>query len=294
MQQPNGGTSPADINAMFASDRDRGADTAAPAERQEQPKTEAPAQVPPPDAASVQPASEESSSEAQRHVPLSELLAERKKRQETERLTQEMQGRLSAYEQQLGQMLQRQHQPVHPQPQQPQLPEQAPDPVVDPAGFQQWINATVNSRVQEVHLAAQTQFLNLSKSNAANTYGYQAVQAAEQFAAQHNVLGQFALQPDPYGALVQWFNSAQVLNQIGGDFAGYQERLRREGAERALAELKQGKQPMAANGQPQQQPRFPTTLADQTAAGAQMGAASQSGSAMINALFASDRNRKAF
>lgn len=287
MQQPNGGTSPADINAMFASDRDRGADTAAPAERQEQPKTEAPAQVPPPDAASVQPASEESSSEAQRHVPLSELLAERKKRQETERLTQEMQGRLSAYEQQMQHLLSRQHQPAHPQAQQQQIPQQAPDPVVDPAGFQQWVNNTVGTRVQEAQLAAQNQFLNLSMSQAADRYGVQAVRSAELFAQQNGVLGQFAQYPDPYGTLMQWFNSQQVLHQIGGDFAGYQERLRQEGAQRALEELKKGKQP-------QQQPRFPTTLADQTAAGVSQGNAPQSGSAMINALFASDRNRKAF
>lgn len=295
MQQPNGGTSPADINAIFATDRDRGADTAAPAERQEQPRQEAPAQVPPPEAAPVQPASDENSSDAPRHVPLSELLAERKKRQETERLMSELQGRAAAYEQQFAHLnAQRQYQPAHPQQQQPQLPEQAPDPVVDPQGFQHWINATVNGRTQEVYLAAQSQFLNLSKSHAANTYGYQAVQAAEQFAAQHNVLGQFASQPDPYGALVQWFNSAQVLNQIGGDFAGYQERLRKEGADRALAELNKGRPPQGGNGQPQQQPRFPTTLADQTAAGQSQGNAPQSGSAMINAMFSPDRNRKAF
>lgn len=286
MQQPNGGTSPADINAMFASDRDRGAESAAPAERQEQPTHEAPpaqqAEVAP-----QQPALDENSSEAQRHVPLSELLAERKKRQETERLTHEMQGRLSAYEQQMQQLLSRQHQPAYPQVQQQQLPQQAPDPVVDPAGFQQWINSTVGARVQEAQLAAQNQFLNLSMSQAADRYGVQAVRTAEQFAQQNGVLGQFAQYPDPYGTLMQWFNSQQVLHQIGGDFAGYQERLRQEGAQRALEELKKGRQP-------QQQPRFPTTLADQTAAGVSQGNAPQSGAAMVNAMFATDRNRKAF
>lgn len=287
--QPNGATSADDINAMFSTDRDRGADTAAPAERpQEPPKQETPHQAPPAEQ-HQQPVSEQNGSSEQRHVPLSELLAERKKRQETERLTHEMQGRLSAYEQQMQQLLARQHQPAHAQPQ-PQQPQPPPDPVTDPQGHAHWVQSQIQQGVAYAQQEAQRQFFNMSMAHAAERHGYENVRAAEQYAQQTGVLGQFRNYPDPYGTLMQWYGQQQMLSTIGGDFNAYQERLRREGAERALADLKKGN----GNGQPQQQPRYPTTLADQTAAGAQTGSAPQSGSAMINAMFSPDRNRKAF
>lgn len=286
--QPNGAASADRINAMFATDRDRGADTAAPAEQtQEQPKQETPSQAPPAEQ-SQQSASEQNDGSEQRHVPLSELIAERKKRQETERLTHEMQGRLSAYEQQMQQLLARHNQPVQAQPQ-PQQPQPPPDPVTDPQGHAYWVQSQIQQGVAQAQHEAQRQFFNMSMAHAAERYGYENVRTAEQYAMQNNVLGEFRKFPDPYGTLMHWYGQQQMVHAIGPDFGAYQERLRKEGAERALADLKKGN----GNGQPQQQPRFPTTLADHTAASAQ-GTAPLSGTAMINALFAPDRNRKAF
>lgn len=290
MQQPNGGTTPADINAMFATDRDRGADLAAPAERQEQPKPDAGQSAHQAEAQPPPPASEQDSSEAQpRHVPLSELLAERKKRQETERLIEEMKGRNSAYEQQLSQFLHRQNQPVQHHPQQ-QQPAPIPDPIVDPQGHAYWVQSQIAQQVNAAQAASRDQVLHVMEANARKDYGHQFMSEALQFAQQNGLVGQFTQYPDPWATLGSWYQQQKVVSTIGGDLESYNERLRKEGAERALAELKKGN----GNGQPQQQPRFPTTLADQTAAGAQMGSAPLSGNAAAAAMFASDRNRKAF
>lgn len=278
-------TQAAEINSLFSTDRDRGAESAAPAPEVAPPAKQ---EVPAEQAAQPTPAaSEGQANEQPRLVPLSELQSERTKRQDFQRQAQEAEARARAYEQ-MVQNFQRQQtaQPQHQQ-QQVQTPQQAPDPVVDPQGFQAWINNVVGSQVAAVQQQAHNQFLNLSKYGAAERFGLQNVQMAEEAAIQNGAAGYFSQQPDPYGALMGWWNQSRVLHEVGGDLTAYQERLRKEGAEQALAKLKQGN-----TGQPQ--PRFPTTLADQTAAGVQQGAAPQSGAAMINALFAPDRNRKQF
>ncbi len=284
MTQASGQPSEADsINALFSTDRDRGAESAAPA-----PEAAPPVQQDFPAEQAAQPApaaSEGQATEPPRLVPLSELQSERRKRQDYERQAQEAEARARAYEQ-MVQNFQRQQtaQPLHQQ----QAPRpQAPDPLVDPNGFQSWVDSRVEERVAQVQQQMHGQFLNRSKYDAAQTYGLQTVQQAEQAAVQNGAAAYFAAQPDPYGALMGWWNQSRVLHEVGGDLTAYQERLRKEGAEAALAKLKQGN-----TGQPQQ--RFPTTLADQTAASAQMGAVPQSGAGMINAMFAPDRNRKVF
>jgi hypothetical protein len=282
-------TGSAITDAMF-SDRDRGADHAAPAAapvKQDEPKAQ-----PAPDAQTAPAPAASGSDDPGFMIPKGRLDAEAAKRREAERLNDELNGRLSAYEQQMRQILASQQTAQHSRPQnvQPQQPQQAPDPVVDPQGFQTWVERSVEARVAAVQRQAHDQFLNMSEFSARRAFGDQAVNDAMQFAQRNNVLGAFAQYPDPYGTLVQWHQQQQVIAQVGNDPAAYAERLRQEGAQRALEGLKKGQ----GNGQPQQQPRFPTSLADQTSASVNVGAAPQSDSAMINAAFAHDRNRRAF
>lgn len=273
-------------DALF-SDRDRGADHAAPAAapvKQDEPK------APAPDAQNAPAPAASESDNPGFLIPKGRLDAEAAKRREAERLNDELTGRLSAYEQQLRQMQFATQQAAQAHQSQPQQPQPPPDPVTDPVGHAHWVQSQIQQGVAYAQQEAQRQFFNMSMAHAAERHGYENVRAAEQYAQQTGVLGQFRNYPDPYGTLMQWYGQQQMLSTIGGDFNAYQERLRKEGAERALADLKKGH----GNGQPQQQPRFPTTLADQTSATVNVGAAPQSDSALINATFAHDRNRRAF
>lgn len=298
MTQANGASQGASItDSVFASDRDRGADFAAPAGNgQAQPpaqqQTGAPQVPPAQDAtqqqAQTQPAPQDGQPAPSRLVPLTELQSERQRRQEEQRLRQEAEGRAAAYERMLQTYRQ---QTVQPQPQS-QQPAPPPDPLTDPEGHARWVDQRVNAAVIQVQQQQHAQMLNYSAAQAIARHGQDAVRNAEQFAIAHGVIGQFASYPDPYSTLMAWHQQQQVLQRIGSDPNAYEERLRQEGAQRALQGVRQGQPPaVGANGQPQQ-PRFPTTLADQTAANGQ--APPQSGSAMINSLFDSNRARRAF
>lgn len=209
---------------------------------------------------------------ANRHVPLSELLSERKQRQEKERLYMEAEARAKAYEQ----MLQRQPQPQYqPQPQ-PQA-EPPPDFFTDP-------EAAFNHRIQTVQQQYTNMLLNQSEVMARDKFGDEPVDAALKAAQQAGVAHTFMNTPHPWGELVKWHKRQQTLQVVGDDPDAYRKKIEEEVRQKVLAELKAG----GANGQPAQ--KFPGSLATATGQGEQ--GAHLTEEAAMGSIFASGRNRK--
>lgn len=209
---------------------------------------------------------------ANRHVPLSELLAERKKRQELERLQIEADARAKAYYEQLQTQQQR-----HVPPPQPQQQIEPPDPFTDPEGYfrhvqQQFQTQLINQRLDTSELLARRH------------YGAQVVDEAFQAAQQAGVTGHFIREPDPYGALVEWHKKQKVLAEVGDDPGAYRKRLEEEVRQKVLEELKAG------GAQGQQQQRFPGTLANATATGAQ--GAVLTDETMMQDIYGSERRNR--
>lgn len=211
---------------------------------------------------------------ASRHVPLSELLSERKKRQEIERLQAEAEARARVYEQQLQQLMQQRQPP--PQPQQQIEP---PDPLTDPDGYLRHVQQQFEQRLLN-------QKLDTSELLARRHYGAQAVDEAFQAAQQAGLIGHFIREADPYGALVEWHRKQKVLAEVGDDPDAYRRRLEEEIKAKVLADLKAG----GASGLPQQQ-RFPGTLANATATGPQ-GAVLDEATMMKDVFGSERRNRR--
>lgn len=268
------------LDAAFSSNRDRGADTAAP-EPQDKPKPEAETAKadakPDADGESRDPFKEYRDPDTKRLVPLTELKSEREKRQEFARLRDEAERRAAIAEEQLAearrawQFQQQPHQTLQHQ-QQPQIP----DPFTDPEAYQQYV-------VEQAQHVALSERLNTSQMLAEEKHGTGKVQAALQAANQMGVLRGFIQTRNPYGELVKWYDRQMALSEIGDDVPAYKANLEKQIREKVLQELK--------SGQASPQQRFPGTLADASASGAQ-GAMMLSDQAMLDSIFASDRKRR--
>lgn len=211
---------------------------------------------------------------ANRHVPLSELLSERKQRQERERLYGDLEARHKANEQVIERLLQQQRHQPQPQPQQVE----EPDPYTDPQGWAQ------HQRNQVTEMLLQNRAA-MSRSFAEQRFGAEAVQAAVASVPNHIANQLYANSPDPFGALMEWSKEQQVRKEVGSDLDGFKKRIEEEVRAKVLAELKAGG---AASGQPQ--PTFPGTLAAATATGAQGGHLTDE--AMMGNVFSSSRDRR--
>lgn len=271
----------ADFAEVFArEDRDRGADTAAPAQRETVRDDQgrfAPKEAPQQEA--IQPPAPEVASEQQepqhgRQVPLSELLGEREKRQserklreEAEKRAIEYEARTKAYEQMLANLQKPQAQ------QQPQEP--PPDFFTDP-------DAAFNARMQPVIDQAANVRLDTSEMLARDKHGDAVVDAALQAALQAGINRQFISRKNPYADLVKWHESTKVYQEIGPDPKQYRDKLESEIRAKVLAELKAG------GTQPQ--PKFPGSLADATQAGTQ--GAHVNIEAEAASIFSSQRDRR--
>lgn len=269
------------LDDVFASGRDRGADSAAPeqkAEPVEAPKAEEP----------EAPKAEEADSSPKRYrdpetgkfVPLHELRTERQKRQELEARTAELQKQLEAREAWYQDLISKTIQQPKQAPQQV-APQPAPDPMLDPEGFARWqgdqfFRAQLNDR------------LNLSEEMARDKFGDQVVDSALQAAQKAGVADKFLHTKHPYKELVNWHKQQTALARIGNDPDAYEKSLREKMRAELLEELKAGR--VTATGQPAQQPRYAGTLADATASGAQ--GAHLSDEAMLGSIFDSGRRRK--
>lgn len=207
---------------------------------------------------------------ANRQVPLSELMAERKKRQEIERLHMEAEARAKAYEH----MQQRQPQPQYqPQPQ----AEPPPDFFTDP-------EAAFNHRLQTVQHHYTNMMLNQSEIMARDKFGDELVDAALKAAQAAGAAHTFMDKPHPWGELVKWHKRQQTLQVVGDDPEAYRKKVEEEVRQKVLAELKAG----GASGQPA--PKFPGSLANATGQGEH--GAHLTEEAAMGSIFASGRNRK--
>lgn len=209
----------------------------------------------------------------QRMVPLSELIQERKKFKgqisDLERRAIEADAKAKAFETFAPRQQQPQRQPV-----------QAPDPFTEPEKFAAFVEWRAEQQVF-------TDRLHRSEERARDKHGddlvNEALEAAKQ--AGHVDRGTFVQQDPrhPWGALVKWHQEQKALAAIGPDPDAYRKKLEAE-IRAEIAKAGNGTTPGAAP------PRFPGTLADNTAAGPQ-GAHLTEGAAM-GALFDTNRKRK--
>lgn len=244
-----------DERGRFAPKAQAEAEAAPQAEIQPAPQIE---QQPPPDP------------NANRQVPLSELMAERKKRQEIERLHIEAEARAKAYEQM------QQHQPRQ-QPQPQAQPEEVPDPYTDPQGWAQHLQNTFQKQMLDNRAM-------ISRRMAERQYGADAVQQAVTTVPAGIANQLYANSPDPYGDLMEWHKEQQVRKEVGTDLDAFKKKIEEEVRQKVLAELKAG----GANGA--QPPKFPGSLANATATGEQ--GAMLTVEAAMDGVFASSRDRR--
>lgn len=189
-----------------------------------------------------------------RVVPLPLLIEERRERQESERRWHESERRRQELEHFVAQMQQRYEE------REPEI-----DPL-DPQSVQRYLDQRIEAVRHEAMTAAEEAtldtHLNTSEAFARRQHGDEVVDSALKAALQRGLEQHFISQPDPYGALVSWFRTAQFLQSVGPDPAAWQEKQREELRREILAELNAGRG---------RQSRFPGTLADGTTAGSNNG-----------------------
>lgn len=264
------------VDDVFASDRDRGADSAAPepqAKEPVEPSLEAKGDEPKVEG-------EEGSSKQYRDpdngrfVPLTELKTEREKRQGLEAQLKAESDSRAQIERELtearryAEQFQRQQQ-QHQQPPPPPI-----DPWTDPDGYQQAV-------AQQAHTVALNERLNISQMMAEEKHGAETVTKAFELASQAGVMRNFLAARNPYAELVTWYQRAEAMQKIG-DPSSFEQRIREEERQKVIAELNKG------GSAPQQ--RFPGTLSDASASGAQGRMLTDE--AIVDDIFSSDRRRR--
>lgn len=274
IDEKDGGVSDdAILDDVFASDRDRGADDAAPT----------PEPTPKADTEEVEAQDKDGESkryrdpENGRFVPLTELKTERTKRQEEARLRAEAEQRALSAEAALNearryadQFQRGQHQP---QQQQRQV-EEEPDPFVDPQGYRTFI-------VNQAHRVALSERLNVSQMMAEDKYGAEKVSKAVDAAIKAGVALHFRdNSKHAYADIVAWHDKQEAFAEIGNDPSAFKANFEKQIREKVMAEQKGSASPQ----------RFPGTLADASASGAQGQVLSDE--AIVNDVFSSDRRRR--
>lgn len=208
---------------------------------------------------------------ASRHVPLSELMAERKKRQEFEQRLMEAEARAKAFEAVSQRQPQFQQAPQFQQ----QQPEPPPDFYTDP-------EAALAARIQPMQQQFINAMLHQSEIMARDKYGDKVVDAALQAAnaAGDQAKAQFLQTAHPWGEMVKWHKRQQTLSIVGDDPEAYRAKLETELREKIMAELKA----------PKPAPKFPGSLAQATATGEQGAVLTEE--AAMGSIFASGRDRR--
>ncbi len=167
--------------------------------------------------APVIPAPEPAPQPQQHHVPLAQLIEERKSRQQAERERAQL---LEAVQRLTAQQ----------QPQAPQPVRQVIDPIADPEG-------AYNALRQEMHEVALNQHLNMSERYARTSHGSEVVDQALDAAIQAGATEYFKTRQDPYGEMVNWYRGQQLSQEIGTDPAAYRARIEAEVAAKVRAEV---------------------------------------------------------
>lgn len=280
------------LNDVFSSGRDRGADSAAPAEptveaKEPEPKAEPQEKAAEPEAKAAEPDGSEPRGYRDpatgRFVPLKELTSEREKRQTAEkardeeaRLRKDAEDSKRQYEQRIAEIERRLQAAQNP-------PQPPPDPNLDPAG------ALAYER-EQFQQALLNQRLNTSEMLTRNKHGDQLVDAAFQAAQQAGVLQHFVRARDCYGEMVKWHRHQQVLARVGEDPDAYEKTLEEKIRAKVLEELKTGNRAVMPGQAPPAQ-QFPGTLADATGTGSN-AAVPVSDEAVMGSVFSSGRKRR--
>lgn len=258
----------ADLDTTAFLGRDRDGDAAPSAE----PTPDVQQQAPPP--AAEQPVADPSQqTQTDRkepvRVPLSEVLAERKQRQEYQQRAAYLEGQLQA--------LQAQRQQQEPPRQQATQPDAWTDPAAAIEHRAQLAEQQAEARLVEIERKFLDRQLWASENNAVRTHGKELVEKAKAAVLEAKLVSHFRDQADPYDAVVDWYKRVEAINAVGPDLGAFKKKVREE----VLAELNKGS--TAA-------PKFPGTLADATAAGPQ-GTAPKTEEQMMSGIFGSNRKR---
>lgn len=275
------------LDDVFASNRDRGADTAAPepeAVKETAPQPEVKAEAPKGDADK---APDDSSKqyrdpETGRFVPLTELKTERHKRQEEARLRQESEQRAIRAEAELEAYRRLLDQQKAPQQQQQSQQQQEFDPLLNPKEWENSLRESIRAEMLAAdykNRVASSEVLARSKYQDFDKMSEIFVAAAQQYP---HLRQQVINAPMPAEFAYQTAKRLVFEHKMGGDPDAYEKRIREEERQRVMQELKAG---------PPQQQRFPGTLADAPAAGGQ--GQNLSDSAMLGDIFSSQRRTRA-
>ena len=255
------------LDEVFSTSRDRGGNEAPPEpEAEVTPVTpETPVDTDP-KAAEPEPAAKPDA----RHVPLSELLAERGKTKEARAAKDSMELRLAELERRLASSQTPQQQQG--QQGQTQVAKPKPDFFENPEAF-------VQSQIAEDRFQARNRELAREERSVRKQHGDALVNEAFAAAQQTGMLARFQQDSDaPWEDCLEWYTNHKALTEIG-DPSAYRERVRQE----VLAELKAGTAPKTAQ-------RLTGTLASATAAGNdQTGILTDE--AMMGQVFGSNRRR---
>lgn len=180
-------------------------------------------------------------------VPLPELLDTRRRAQAAEAALQQMQQHMLARDQQFAEALHRLSVQQQPQP-------QPIDPVAEPERAFQTLaqkNAELEHQLRALPEVMERRFqehatnerLNASEYQARTKHGDELVEKAREAAIHAGLAPSFRNQPDPYGALVQWYRTQEFAQKVGTDPAAYEAQIRQQERERVIAEFRQGRQP---------------------------------------------------
>lgn len=282
------------LDDVFSSSRDRGADPAASVEPVE--KVETPADPEPPKAGETEKPKVETSDdgskpkgyrdpETGRFVPLEALKSERELRQEAQkardeeaRLRKDAEENARKTQERIDQLERRFQAAQNPQP--PQA--RAPDPNEDPVGYLHFNQ----QRLEHLQL---TNHLNNSENLARQQYGDQVVDEALQAALKAGVNESFLNARHPYAECIKWHKRQQTLARVGDDPDAYEKSIEERIRAKVVEELKAGT--TTVTGQAAAPQRFPGSLVDATASGAQ-GAQPISDEALLGSIFDHGRKRR--
>lgn len=226
------------------------------------------------DAAPKEPSVAESSPDhdanANRHVPLSEMLNVRRRAQEAERNFTELQSRFDELSTLVHDLRRSQQSPEL-----NQQDVQPPDPVMDPEGY-------MNHRLSDIQMRQRSQILDLYEDRVREKHGDEKVDAALKLARQTGAVQNIMMARDPWSALMKWSSAYHVGQTVGDDIEAYNKRIADEAVAKALASLKAGNPTPASS-------TFPSSLAASTATGNQGAVLTEQ--AIADDVFGSSRRR---
>lgn len=159
-------------------------------------------------------------------VPLPELIEERKARQALEKQAIESAAEFKAMKSQMQSI----QNTMLSQQQQPQVQQEQIDPDIDPVGFWEQKESQMENRHRQSMFAH-------SEQMAIRQHGADLYNKAADAAQLAGIGNQIVNQPDPAGALVEWYQRQQTLEAVGGNLDAYNQKLSADLKEKLKAEV---------------------------------------------------------